>query len=428
MSQTPVDVSMGPSPVQISARIGSLDLLRGVAVLGILVMNIQAFSMPDPAYFNPTVYGDLTGVNLAVWWVSHVLTEMKFMSIFSMLFGAGVVLLCQRLEQSNLPSRGVYYRRTLWLLVFGVLHAYLLWTGDILVWYALSGLIAYLFWRVRPGWLVFWSLLLLFVGTGLYLFFQWSLPYWPEDAVQNNLAWWEPGAKMIQERLAAYRGNWIGQMSERVPTSIMLQTFVYLIFGLWRTLGMMLAGMALVKWGVLSAQRSRRFYVVTIIVGLAIGWPLSIYGASQNFTHNWSQDYSMFGGTLFNYWGSAAVAMAYVSLVMIWWRSSVAEPLKRVLGAVGRMAFSNYILETIICTTMFYGHGFGLFGMVPRWAQLCIVVAIWIILVCWSHSWLKRFRFGPLEWLWRGLTYKRRQPMRRALAKQVGFRNQARSA
>lgn len=417
MTQTPVDVSTGPSPVQISARIGSLDLLRGVAVLGILVMNIQAFSMPDPAYFNPTVYGDLTGVNLAVWWVSHVLTEMKFMSIFSMLFGAGVVLLCQRLEQSNLPSRGVYYRRTLWLLVFGVLHAYLFWAGDILVWYALSGLIAYLFWRVRPGWLVFWSLLLLFAGTGLYLFFQWSLPYWPKEAVQNNLAWWEPGVEMIQERLAAYRGNWIGQMSERVPTSIMLQTFAYLIVGLWRTLGMMLAGMALVKWGVLSAQRSRRFYAVTIIAGLAIGWPLSIYGAAQNFAHNWSQDYSMFGGALFNYWGSAAVALAYVSLVMIWWGSSFAEPLKRALGAVGRMAFSNYILETIICTTMFYGHGFGLFGMVPRWGQLCIVVTIWIILGCWSHSWLKRFRFGPLEWLWRGLTYKRRQPMRRALAK-----------
>ena len=111
-----LQVPDGPAPVRLTERIGSLDLLRGFAVLGILVMNIQAFSMPDPAYFNPKTYGDVSGVNLMVWAVSHVFAELKFMSIFSMLFGAGIVLLCERLQRSDLKPAGTYYKRVLWLL------------------------------------------------------------------------------------------------------------------------------------------------------------------------------------------------------------------------------------------------------------------------------------------------------------------------
>ncbi len=399
-------------PINTSARIGSLDLLRGFAILGILVINIQWFSMPGLTGFNPTIYGDLTGINRIVWTVSHLFGEVKFMTIFSMLFGAGIMLLCQRLEQSNLKPTKIYYRRILWLLFFGILHAYLLWTGDILVWYSLSGLLAYLFWRLRPGWLVFWSILLLLIGTGLYALFQWSLPYWPQEAFQSNKDMWSPSPEAIQHSLDIYRGGWLNQMTDRLPTSLTMHTFIYLIYGLWRTLGIMLAGMALMKWGVLSAQRSKRFYITTALLGLLIGLSITAYGIYQNMAHNFSFEFSMFGGTLFNYWGSIPVALGYISLIMLWWNSRFGTWCKSALSATGRMAFSCYIAQTLICTTLFYGHGFGLFGYVPRWGQFCIVIAIWIIIILWADFWLKRYRFGPLEWLWRSLTYWKRQPMK----------------
>jgi len=192
----------------------------------------------------------------------------------------------------------------------------------------------------------------------------------------------------------------------------MLQTFIYAIYGLWRTLGLMLAGMALFKWGVLSGEKSRSFYAVVAAAGLAIGLPIIAYGAWKNFANDWSVYYSMYGGTLFNYWGSLFVAVAYISLVNLWGAGSSFGGVKRSLIAVGRMAFSCYIAQTLICTTLFYGHGFGLFGYIPRWGQLCIVPAVWIVIAAGARFWMKRYRFGPLEWLWRTLTYMKQVPMR----------------
>jgi uncharacterized protein len=282
--------------------------------------------------------------------------------------------------------------------------------GDILVWYSLSGVLAYLFWRMRPGWLAFWALLFLGVGTALYALFQWSLPYWPEEARQGNAVWWSPPPEVIQHRLDTYRSGWLTQMSERIPTAAALHTFVYVIYALWRTLGMMLAGMALIKWGILSAERSRGFYVRTAIVALVVGLPITAWGAWQNYTHGWSMDYSQFGGHLFNYWGSVAVTLGYIALIMLWHHSCSLSGLKSTLANVGRMAFSCYILQTVICTTLFFGHGFALYGRVPRWGQMLIVLAVWAVVIAFANWWLARFRYGPLEWLWRSLTYGRKQP------------------
>lgn len=407
-------VSQAVGPVSRPERIVALDVLRGFAVLGILIMNIQSFAMVDPAYFNPTTWGDLTGANLAVWLVSHVFADLKFITIFSTLFGAGIVLACRRVQDAGGRPARVHYRRTFWLLMFGLAHAYLLWTGDILVWYSFSALIAYAFWRVRPGWLLVWAGLLLATGTALYLLFQWSLPYWPPEAVENTRVWWTPPPDVVTARLAAYRGGWLAQMSERVPGAFALQTFVYLIFGLWRTLGPMLAGMAFLKWGILSACRSTRFYAAMIAVGLAGGLPLIAYGVRWNFAHEWSMQHSMFAGTLFNYWGSLLVASAYIAAVMLAFRSGRLTGLQNLLAPVGRMAFTSYILQTVICTTIFYGHGFGLYGFVPRWGQALVVVGVWCVILTVANAWLARYRFGPLEWLWRSLTYGARQPMRAA--------------
>jgi uncharacterized protein len=404
-------VAEPPGPAT-SDRLAALDLLRGVAVLGILVMNVQSFSMPDQAYFNPSVYGDLSGINLVVWVGSALLFELKFMAVFSMLFGAGVVLFCTRAERRGARAARLHYRRTAWLLVFGVLHAYLLWMGDILVWYSLSAFVAYLFWRMRPGWLLAWGLALLAFHTAIYAFFSWSLPYWPAEAVEEVTRQWSPPPEVVERQLEAYRGGWLAQMPERAAVSASLHTFAYAIWGVWRTLGCMLLGMALFRWGVLSGERPTAFYVRGAVAGLVVGLPLVAWGISQNFSHAWSVSYSMFAGTLPNYWGSLPVAFAWISVVMLAFRLGWLAKAQRVLAEVGRMAFSSYILQTLVCTTLFYGHGLGLYGHVPRWGQLLVVLGTWVIVVAFARMWLARFRFGPLEWLWRSLTYGRRQPMR----------------
>ena len=157
------------APVTADERIVSLDVLRGFAILGILIMNIQSFSMIGAAYLNPTAYGNLTGLNRVVWTLGHLFADMKFISIFSMLFGAGVVLFATRLESRGQRPGPVHYRRTFWLLVIGLAHGFLLWYGDILAIYALIGFIVYLFWRRSPLALLITGVAVMCVGTLLYV-------------------------------------------------------------------------------------------------------------------------------------------------------------------------------------------------------------------------------------------------------------------
>jgi uncharacterized protein len=177
----------------------------------------------------------------------------------------------------------------------------------------------------------------------------------------------------------------------------------------------MLVGMALFKWGVLSAERSRRFYSVLAVAGFAIGLPIIGVGIARRFAVDWSIEYAFFRGSQYNYWGSVFVALAYVSVVMLIVKSRELGRLGRAFAAAGRMAFTNYLLQTAICTTLFYGHGLGLFGRVERSIQILIVFAVWVFQLWFSTFWLERFRFGPAEWLWRTLTYLKPQRMRRSL-------------
>lgn len=405
--------SIPSAPIAPSERIVSLDALRGFAVLGILIMNIQSYSSIQAAYLNPTAYGDLTGINLWIWTLSHLFAREKFMTIFSILFGAGVLLFAGRLEARGRSSVGLHYRRTLWLIVIGMIHAYVLWYGDILVAYGLCGLVVFLFRKLSPKWLLALGIAAVAVGSLLFIFFGWSIPYWPQENYQQSLQSWMPAEETIQAEIAAYRGGWLEQMSHRVPATIMMQTFLFLTFMSWRCGGLMLIGMALFKWGALTAQRSKRFYSILTGTGLMVGLPLVIYGILRDFKADWSFEYSMFVGSQFNYWGSIPMALSYVALVMLIYRSGLCENLVRRLAAVGRMALSNYLMQTIICTTIFYGHGLGLFGRVERAGQMAIVIGIWVFQLFISPLWLRHFRFGPAEWLWRTLTYLKVQPMRR---------------
>jgi uncharacterized protein len=398
------------APTPASERIAALDLLRGVAVLGILAMNIQGFAMPGAAYLNPTAYGDLSGLNGWVWRLGHLLTDQKFLTIFSILFGAGMVLMAQRVEAKDARPARIHLRRTVGLLVLGLLHAYLLWAGDILVTYALCALVVFRFHRLRPRTLLVLGVLVVSVHTALYLLFWWSLPYWPAENVEGVRVFWNPTTEQITGEIAAYQGGWLAQMEYRLPASLAFQTLVFFIFTAWRAAGLMLIGMALYKMGILSALRSRRFYLTLTVVGFTVGLPLITYGIAWNFAAGWSLD-SMYGGSQFNYWGAPFVSLAYIGIVMLVAQSTRLRAVSHPFRAVGRMALSNYILQTLVCTTIFYGHGLGLFGEVERTGQVLIVLIVWVLQLIVSPLWLRHFRFGPLEWLWRSWTYRGWQPM-----------------
>ena len=409
----PDSVVPQPGPVTQIERIASIDVLRGFALLGILVMNIQAFAMIEAAYFNPTAYGDLTGANFLVWLFSHALADQKFMTIFSMLFGAGIVLMAERAEARGLRPAGAHYRRMLWLVLFGILHAHLLWYGDILYLYGMCGLVVYLFRKLRAPWLIVLGLLSLAVVSVLFVFFGWSMQFWPEEAMTDMASDWQPPPEEVAEELGIYRSGWLEQMERRVPAALEFELFVFFVWGAWRAGGLMLIGMALYKLGVFGARLSRAVYVGMAAVGLPLGLAIVLYGVSRNLAANWDVSYSHFFGWQFNHWGSLLVSTAWIALVMLVCRHGILTNLTQALAAVGQMAFTNYILHTIICTTIFYGHGFGLFGHVERVGQIGIVFAVWALQLAISPIWLRHYRFGPLEWLWRSLTYLTFQPMRR---------------
>jgi len=402
-----------PAPVVPGQRIISLDVLRGFAILGILIMNIQSFSMVGAAYFNPSVAGDLSGINRWVWILSHLVADTKFISIFSMLFGAGIVLLAGRLTSRGVSPAGIHYRRIMWLFLIGLMHGFLLWPGDILTVYALVGVVAYLFRRRSPGTLLIVGLLVTGVSSALYALAQWSLPYWVDQGGEQMMMFWNPSAEYIAREVAAYGGGWLEQMSVRFTEFINVLTGAFWFFLSWRTGGMMLVGMALFKWGVLSAERTKGFYAWMTALGLAVGYPIVALGVGRNFAADWDFKYSFFAGSQYNYWGSILVALGYIGLVMLIVKTRPASTFVRLMKPVGRMAFTNYLMQTVLMTTLFYGHGFGLFGEVERWGQILIVFAVWAFQIWFSNVWLARFRFGPAEWLWRTLTYMRPQPMRR---------------
>ena len=377
-------------------------------------MNVQSFAMPAAAYMNPTAWGDLSGSNYLVWLVSHLLADQKMMAIFSMLFGAGIVLFAERAEARGLSAAKLHYRRTFWLAVFGCLHAYLLWYGDILFLYAVCG--AVVFWRRKqpPKRLIAEAAVLLAVGSLSFVSFGLTMPSWPPEAQRELIEKdWRPTPERLEAELAAYRGGWLAQMDKRVPTAFEFQTFFLAAWGFWRASGMMLLGMALYKLGVFHASRCGRFYGRMLAAGAAVGLALAAYGVHWQFAHEWGPS-SLFLGTQFNYWGSVAASLGWAGAAMLVCRSGALGWLRDRLAAVGQLAFSNYILHTVLGTAIFYGHGLGLFGSVERTGQIAIVFAIWALQLALSPVWLRHFRYGPLEWLWRGLTYGQLQPLRRA--------------
>lgn len=408
-----------PAPIVASERIESIDVLRGVAVLGIFALNIQSFSMPSVAYMNPTAYGDLSGINYWTWYVVHLFGDMKFWTIFSMLFGAGIVIMTTRCETTGRRALGIHYRRMGWLVLFGLLHAHLLWYGDILYTYGMCGLLLYFFRKLKPRTLLILSIFPLLISFMISLGFGALMGLEEAVEMRQELAKsWAPDEALIQQELDIYRGSWLKQLPHRAGAALMFETFLFAINFGWRSAGLMLIGMALFKLDVFSAARSTRFYVTLVAIALLIGIPLAAFGVYQNESHDWAIEYSFFFGPLYNYWASILVALGWISAVMLVCKSESLHALTRPFAAAGRMALSCYLIQTIVATTFFYGHGFGWFGHLERWQAMAFVMLIWACQLVFAMVWLKYFRYGPFEWLWRTLTYLKLQPMRKNSAPQ----------
>ena len=401
-------------PVTDKERIFSIDVLRGFALLGILPMNIQSFSMVAAAYWNPTAYGDLHGANLWVWLLTHVLADSKFVTIFSMLFGAGILLMTDRAEAAGRRPAGLHYRRMGSLIVFGMLHGYLLWTGDILYAYGMCGLLVYLFRKCQPRTLILAGLLFMSIAPAITGANGWSSLQWSSSQFQANREQiWQPTPVMVERELATMRSVWITQMGARIGETLAVETLFFVAWIFWSTMGLMLIGMALFKLGVFSGERPARFYWSMIAVALFVGIPITIWGTYRDFAEGWDFRNSFFLGGQHNYWASVLVSGGWIGAMMLAARVTKLAPLTARLAAVGRMAFTNYIMHTVICTTIFYGHGLALVGRVERVGQLAIVLCVWAVQLIVSPSWLRHFHYGPLEWRWRSMTYMQRAPFRR---------------
>jgi len=392
-----------------SGRIASLDVLRGVAVLAIAVANVPSFATVYAARANPSAYGRLDGVDFWAWLVSYVLVDGRFTAIFGVTFGAGIVILAERYERAGLPVARIHYRRMAGLLVLGLLHAYLLWYGDFLVCLALCGAVAFPYRDVAPGKLLVIGMLIMSLATLMSVEAGWTLPSWSAEQDERIRHLWAPPAEVLDREIEAYRGGWWAQLTQRVPAALARETIGFATSSFWQMTGLMLIGMALFRFGILSATWSTEFYAMIALGGFGLGIPLVLYGVRAKFASAWDLRRALLIDGTVNYWGGILVGAAWVAAVMLAYRLGAHL---RPLASVGRLALSNYLLQSVLFTTVFYGHGLGLFASVERAGQVLVALCVLALEAIASVSWMRYFAVGPVEWLWRSVTLGRRIPVR----------------
>jgi uncharacterized protein len=388
--------------------------------MGILAMNIVAFAMPFQAYMNPAAYGLESGADLGSWLFSFVFIDGKMRGLFSFLFGASTLLVIERAAASGLSPARVHYARMLWLLVFGLIHFYFIWFGDILALYAQTGLILFFFRKLSVRALVRWGVGLVLVQTVLfaavaawayYLSHAASLPPDQAETWRSMQEGFVPltGRALAQE-LALYQGPYAGLVHERLIEDLG-KPFTGTPLFLAETLGYMLLGMAALKSGFFRGEwamaRYRKWALVCLGIGIPIYAALAIMLVRQGFATENIFLYSIGATTPVR----PVMVVGIAALVILLTRNG--GPLVDRIAAAGRAAFSNYLGTSILMTTLFYGYGFGLHGTMSRIELWLPVIAMWALMLLWSKPWLDRFRYGPFEWLWRSLARWRLEPMRK---------------
>lgn len=393
-------------------RIALLDVLRGFALLGILVMNVQSFSMPSAAYVNPTAYGHLAGADYLVWLLGYLLCDLKFISLFSMLFGAGVLVSTGSWGEGPERPRAFHLRRMGALLCFGLLHAYLVWYGDILVTYALCGLLVYRFRRWEPARKLRVAGGLLLVPTALALLTWVLATRVPSLRIAPTLeaAWGSSGAGVARE-LAAFRGGprqWFAVNARLAFEQELGELFVLY---LWRATGCMLLGMGLLEVGALAGRWAPSRYARLAAWGFGLGLPVVGLAVLLHERSGWRALSSFFLYGQLNALGSVGVALGWLGLTG-WVVARGALPrATEAVAALGRVAFTAYLTQSVVGSLVFRGHGLGYFGSVSRTGQLGFVLALWLSQLALAQAWQRVALFGPLEWLWRCASYARWMPL-----------------
>jgi uncharacterized protein len=405
-------------------RILTLDVIRGVAVMGIFSVNVIAFAMIESAYFNPAAYGGHSGANLALWAANMVVIDGKMRTLFSMLFGASMLLVIERAERSGRSGWWTHFRRMVVLFGFGLIHYFFIWFGDILTLYAVSGLIAFLFRRVEPQKLVALGATFLFANMLLFTSFlygqyQADIAAHAPGATRKAIEAWNgglgdfyPTAAEIAKDKALHLGSYAAFATDNLVhwKSLISDTLPFIA----DTVGLMLIGMAGYKSGFLTGEwadsRYRRIVLPAIALGALSGLATVAYDVGSHF-------YSV--GIMFAFIVAETpfitiMAVGYAALIILLSRRNGA--LTQRIAAAGRCAFTNYLGTSIVATLVFCGWGLGYYGSVQRWQAWLLAPAIWTVMLLWSKPWLERFNYGPFEWAWRTLSRGKMQPMRKRLA------------
>jgi acetylornithine deacetylase/succinyl-diaminopimelate desuccinylase-like protein/uncharacterized membrane protein YeiB len=382
----------------------------------------------------------LTGLNFYAWAIESFIFEGTMRGLFSILFGAGTLLLIDRLEKNNkglLPA-DIYYRRLLWLLVFGLINAFVfLWPGDILYPYALTGLLIFPFRILSPKKLLIVAFVALLIPTCLYT----SKLYDRKEVIVKGRAAEAMVAKKqtINDEQKEMLGKWsdfkknaskdslparLAEEEKKIVHKSYAEIFKYykdvnvnlqstgFYYGFWDMLIFFLIGMALFKSGFIVGTLSTRLYVITAVVGTGIGLWLNYIDLSAlyklqfdriKFTEQSKMDLYEIRRVF--------QTIGYLSILILLYKLSIVKKVFHIFAPVGQMAFTNYLSQSIITSIVFYG--FGLFATLQRYQLYYVVFSIWIFQIIFSHIWLRYFRLGPLEMLWRSLTYWQKQSLKK---------------
>lgn len=400
-------------PTSSEQRFHALDLIRGVAVLGILIMNIYGFSNIFSYYMNPYALGEPSNSDVWIWSLTHIFADQKFYTIFSMLFGAGILLMADRAREKGVSPGKYHYFRMFWLIVFGLIHGLLIWFGDVLFIYACMGLWVFLFTDTSAKTKLITGIVLIALYSLYMAMVSFNIDKIPAEDLEFIFSMFYPDQAFINEETLPYISSYASQLNHRVNFFQENVLSMGLTFGIFRIGGSMLLGMALYQYGVLTAERSRSYYIKLAVIGLLVGFSLTAWDMNQLFSNGFSFEALLFSYMTLTNIAAVFIAIGYIALFALWIKSSAATKFRESLEAVGRMAFTNYIAQSIICTTIFYSFGFGLFAELSRLQLMGIVAIVFLLQLIWSSWWLKRYHYGPLEWLWRSLTYAKIQAFRK---------------
>lgn len=404
-------------------RIDVLDAVRGAAVMGILLMNIVDMAMPGYAYYDPTYYGGSEGVNFLTWALNYALFDGKMRGLFTLMFGASTALVADRALRSGESPAKVHFSRMFWLFVFGMIHAWLIWYGDILVLYSVCGAIAYFAWRWSTRHLFVVGIVLLLVKLAINSYIYFSIQdikhaatapgATPQAIEQWRVKQEELALPTPESQLEGYRGSYADALEARIPLTVYILTVAHPL-AVPDTLGLILIGMALFRLGFFSGTWSPRTYKRIALWSYAICLPLYLplirWAVADSYSMITLHMTEAIHLTFLRPW----LSLAHASVVILFMQSGYARWLAERLEAAGRAAFTNYLGTSIVVTLIFNGYGLGWYGYLERWQCYGVVLLVWALILWWSKPWLERFQYGPLEWLWRSLARGERQQFIRA--------------